>query len=52
MHGMGKELAEPDWPPLTADEVAPVLARYGLPGPGHVAAGAAVTWRSPRGPCL
>ena len=48
VHGMGKELAEPDWPPLTTGEVTPVLARYGLPGPGHVAAGAAVTWRSPR----
>ena len=46
VHGMGKELAEPDWPPLTADEVAPVLARYGLPG--QIAAGPAVTWRSPR----
>ncbi len=48
VHGMGKELAEPDWAPLTAAEVVPVLARYGLPGPGHVVAGAAVTWRSPR----
>jgi Ser/Thr protein kinase RdoA (MazF antagonist) len=48
VHGMGKEPAEPDWPPLTADEVAPVLAQYGLPGTGHVAVGTAVTWRSPR----
>ena len=44
----GKGPAEPDWRPLTADEVAPVLAQYGLPGAGHVAVGTAVTWRSPR----
>ncbi len=40
-HGMGKALVEPDWPPLTDDEVSAVLARYGLPG-------TAVRWRSPR----
>src|SRR6266487_4987435 len=42
-HGMGKTLAEPDWPPLTGEEVSAVLARYGRPG-GAVA----VRWRSPR----
>jgi Ser/Thr protein kinase RdoA (MazF antagonist) len=41
-HGMGRELVEPDWPPLTQDEVSAVLARYGRPG------AAVVTWRSPR----
>jgi len=39
---MGKEPAEPDWPPLTGREVRWVLARYGQPG------GAVVTWHSPR----
>lgn len=28
VHGMGTELAEPDWPALTDDEVGAVLARY------------------------
>jgi len=42
-HGMGKTLVEPDWPPLSGEEVSAVLARYGLPG------GTAVPlWRSPR----
>jgi len=41
-HGMGKELVEPDWPPLSQDEVSAVLARYGRPG------GAVIGWRSPR----
>jgi Ser/Thr protein kinase RdoA (MazF antagonist) len=40
-HGMGKELVEPDWPPLTGAEVSAVLARYGR-------AAGAVRWRSPR----
>ena len=48
VHGMGKDLAEPDWSPLTTAEVTLVLARYGLPGTAHVAAGTAVTWHSPR----
>jgi Ser/Thr protein kinase RdoA (MazF antagonist) len=42
-HGMGKALVEPDWPPLTDDEVSTVLARYGWPD-----GAAAVSWRSPR----
>ena len=42
-HGMGRDLVEPDWPPLTDAEVSAVLARYGrATGP------AAVRWRSPR----
>src|SRR6516162_6193781 len=41
-HGMGKEPVEPDWPPLTDDEVSAVLARYGRPG------AATVSWHSPR----
>jgi len=48
VHGMGKDLAEPDWTPLTADEVTSVLARYGLPDPGGRTPAASVTWRSPR----
>jgi Ser/Thr protein kinase RdoA (MazF antagonist) len=39
---MGKELAEPDWPPLTEDELRGVLAAYDLPGDP------AMLWRSPR----
>jgi Ser/Thr protein kinase RdoA (MazF antagonist) len=42
-HGMGKTLVEPDWPPLTDDEVSAVLARYGRRGGAAV-----VSWRSPR----
>ena len=49
VHGMGKELVEPDWDPLTGDEVSAVLARY----PGHTAgdgagSGPVVAWSSPR----
>jgi len=33
-HGMDGKLVEPDWPPLTADEVRSILNRYpGLSGP-------------------
>ena len=40
---MGKALVEPDWPPLTGQEVGTLLARYDLPG------GVAVLrWHSPR----
>jgi Ser/Thr protein kinase RdoA (MazF antagonist) len=43
VHGMGKAPVEPDWPPLTGEEVSALLARYDLPG------GAAVLrWHSPR----
>ena len=59
VHGMGKELVEPDWAPLTGDEVGAVLARYGLPAGHDLAAsgtgpgagprtGAVVAWSSPR----
>jgi Ser/Thr protein kinase RdoA (MazF antagonist) len=59
VHGMGKDLVEPDWRPLTAGEVSTVLARFGqgaspasgtLPGPGEggPAAGTVIAWRSPR----
>ena len=50
VHGMGKELVEPDWAPLTAGEVSAVLARYDLPA-GHAATpgtGTVVAWSSPR----
>jgi Ser/Thr protein kinase RdoA (MazF antagonist) len=33
VHGMGKELVEPDWYPLTSAEVHEVLAGYLPPGP-------------------
>ena len=32
VHGMGTELAEPDWRPLTDDEVHAVLADFPSPG--------------------
>src|SRR5215475_5798007 len=58
-HGMGKELVEPDWAPLTGDEVSAVLARYDVParydppsgraGPAAVPrTGTVVAWSSPR----
>jgi Ser/Thr protein kinase RdoA (MazF antagonist) len=40
---MGRDLVEPDWPPLTDAEVSAVLARY-----GRTAGQAVVRWRSPR----
>jgi Ser/Thr protein kinase RdoA (MazF antagonist) len=50
VHGMGQQLVEPDWPPLTSAELAAVLAAYpqaggaggGLAGPPRPA------WASPR----
>jgi Ser/Thr protein kinase RdoA (MazF antagonist) len=49
VHGMGKELVEPDWSPLTGAEMDAVLASYA----GHAAGGTAgtgtvVAWSSPR----
>lgn len=47
VHGMGKELVEPDWAPLTDGEASAVLARF----PGLASGGPAATvvgWRSPR----
>ena len=49
VHGMGKELVEPDWAPLTGDEVSAVLARYAGWGTGGAAGtGTIVAWSSPR----
>jgi Ser/Thr protein kinase RdoA (MazF antagonist) len=45
VHGMGKELVEPDWPPLTDDEVSEVLGGWGT---ADSADQPVVTWRSPR----
>jgi Ser/Thr protein kinase RdoA (MazF antagonist) len=45
VHGMGQELVEPDWPPLTDDEVSEVLGGWGT---ADSADPPAVTWRSPR----
>ncbi|HEY6274903.1 MAG TPA: hypothetical protein VIX86_01095, partial [Streptosporangiaceae bacterium] len=48
VHGMGKELVEPDWPPLTGAEAGAVLARFpGLAGGGPAPA-TVIGWRSPR----
>jgi len=43
---MGRELAEPDWPQLTDDELRGVLGRAG--DPGGLGRQPVVTWRSPR----
>ena len=49
VHGMGKELVEPDWAPLTGDEVSAVLARYAGCATGPAAGtGTVVAWSSPR----
>jgi Ser/Thr protein kinase RdoA (MazF antagonist) len=40
-HGVGEELVEADWPPITLSQVKPVLAGFDLPA-------VAVTWHSPR----
>ena len=42
---MGRELAEPDWPPLTDDELHGALGRG---DPGGLGRRPVVTWRSPR----
>lgn len=45
VHGMGLDLVEPDWPPLTTAEAQEVLGRFaGLPGSED----ATIVWRSPR----
>jgi Ser/Thr protein kinase RdoA (MazF antagonist) len=48
VHGMGKDPVEPDWAPLTADEVGAVLARYGEAAPGPGGEHTEITWWSPR----
>lgn len=48
VHGLGTELVEPDWSPLTDEEVRAVLARFPEAGGGQAAGQAVVTWRSPR----
>ncbi len=45
VHGMGRELAEPDWFPLTDDELLGILGRG---APGGLGRRPVVTWRSPR----
>ena len=40
-HGLGREPAAPEWPPLTADETSEVLERFGLTK-------MQIVWRSPR----
>ena len=41
VHGMGRQLVAPDWPPLTLPEVKRLLHRYGLVAQG-------IRWASPR----
>jgi Ser/Thr protein kinase RdoA (MazF antagonist) len=49
VHGMGKDLVEPDWSPLTGPEVHEVLAGYPAPAPVTPGPdGETITWRSPR----
>lgn len=48
VHGMGTQLVEPDWSPLTDEEVRAVLAYYPGGGEARAGTGAAITWRSPR----
>lgn len=48
VHGMGRELVEPDWSPLTTDEVRAVLGYYPASDLGGPPAEAVVGWRSPR----
>jgi Ser/Thr protein kinase RdoA (MazF antagonist) len=46
---MGKELVEPDWDPLTGEELSAVLARYAGHAAGDAAGGGTVVaWSSPR----
>jgi len=45
VHGMGRELAEPDWPPLSDDELRGILGRRDAGGLGREPV---VIWRSPR----
>ena len=42
---MGRDLAEPDWLPLTDDELRGILGRS---DPGGLGRKPALTWRSPR----
>jgi Ser/Thr protein kinase RdoA (MazF antagonist) len=44
VHGLGRDLVAPDWPPVTEALARAVLARHALPGADR----ARVTWRSPR----
>jgi hypothetical protein len=44
-HSMGRELAEPDWLPLTDDELLGILGRS---DPGGLGRQPVVIWRSPR----
>jgi Ser/Thr protein kinase RdoA (MazF antagonist) len=47
VHGMGRSLVEPDWTPLTDEEVAEVLRAY-LPWAELDDVRPAIAWRSPR----
>jgi Ser/Thr protein kinase RdoA (MazF antagonist) len=45
---MGTRLVEPDWSPLTSEEVSGVLAGYDGAGGGCPTPGTVIAWRSPR----
>ena len=50
VHGMGTELVEPDWPPLTSTELTAVLSGYpqARPPGARAARPARAAWHSPR----
>jgi Ser/Thr protein kinase RdoA (MazF antagonist) len=48
VHGMGRELCEADWPPLTNDEVRAVLGRFERHAGSGSSRDAAISWHSPR----
>jgi Ser/Thr protein kinase RdoA (MazF antagonist) len=48
VHGMGKGLAEPDWPALTAGELSFLFPLNGMARPTRTSDRAVITWRSPR----
>jgi Ser/Thr protein kinase RdoA (MazF antagonist) len=48
VHGMGKGLAEPDWPALTTGELSFLFPPNAYLPPTHSSDQAEITWRSPR----
>jgi hypothetical protein len=48
VHGMGRELCEADWPPLTDEEVRAVLGRFERRAESGASRDATISWHSPR----
>lgn len=48
VHGMALEEVEPDWPPLTDNEIHALFERVGAPLAGLPPAEAKIVWHSPR----